>query len=825
MFSAFARDLRFAWRQFSARPGFALTAVLVLALGLGANIAIFSVVYLFLLRPLPYPQADRLVTLNERATDSGGDEGMNPSPGNFLDWQQHSTNMEQISAFGGGPGILSSGTGAFEPERVQICYCSGNFLAALRVAPLLGRAFRPEDDRFGASRVALVSYRLWQQRLGGTPDIVGEPIVLDGDTYRVAGVMQRTFFFPNDTIDVWTPMLLGMPPAAQIRRDLHYLEVFGRIREGVSMERARAELDGILSRYKREHSDVAMGNGAIVTPLREAMVEDVHGSLLILLGAVGCVLLIACVNVGNLLLTRSSARVRELAIRVAVGASRREIMRQMLTESTLLALAGGAAGIALAAFLTPILLAHAPGVDAVVPPDSSAIEPAVFLFAFVLALVTGIAVGFYPALQGGRSGPAAGLRESTRSATSGRSHARFRGMLIAAEVALSLVLLIAAGLLVRSFQRLLGVKTGFRGDNTLTMTFSFPNSYKTAESRSAFFQQVSRRLQTVPGVASVGLGSCQPVSGNCNALFFYRDDRPFTAGKFLVAREWSIDPGYLAAAGIPFLRGRNFTPRDGLGFDPKNPHPGTILINQAMAHEFFPGEDPIGKRIFFDYAVQRAKLQGGPVVKYEIVGVVGDTVASLDRAPEPTLYRPLLDGDYGRATILLHTRVAPQAVADAALREIHGLDRSLAVFDVRTFEEALGRSAADRRFAMLLFGSFAALALLLASVGLYGVLSYTVTQRRGEIGIRMALGASQGHVSRFILWEGLKPALAGIAIGFGAALFVCRILRSLLFGIVPLDPLTFSVVPPLLVGVSVLACYLPALRATRVDPTVALRSE
>ena len=825
MLSGFVRDTRFALRQFGGRPGFTLTAVLVFALGLGANTAIFSLVYSFLLRPLPFPHPDRLVALAERTAGRGGNENMGVSPGNFLEWQQQAGAFEHISAFLTGPVNLSSDSKAFPPERIAACSCSGNFLATLGTAPLLGRTFRPEEDRFEGPNVALISYRLWKERLGGAPDIAGKSIRLDGDSYEIIGVMPPGFLFPTDEVQIWAPLLSGFSPALQVRRDLHFLSLIARLRPGVSVERAGAELSAIMSRYKQQHGDVAMGDGGAVTPLHDALVHDVHGSLLIALGAVGCVLLIACVNVANLLLTRSSARVRELSIRTAMGASPGEIVRQFLTESSLLALAGGLAGVVLASFLTPVLIAHAPGGGRLMPASDSSMGPAVFLFAFAAALATGIAVGLYPALHGSRIGSAAGLRESSRSATSSRSHKRFRGALIASEVALSLVLLVSAGLLARSFVRLLGVKPGFRTDNTLTMEFAFPNSYKTGASRSAFLQLLSQRLQAVPGVASVGLSSCPPVSGYCNTLFFYRDDRPFTAGKYLVAHEWSIDPDYLATAGIPLERGRNLTPQDGLGFDEKHPRPGTILINESMAREFFPGEDPVGKRIFFDYEVQRAKLGGAPVTKFEIVGVVGDVVAALDREPQSTLYRPLLDGAYGGATVLLHTVVAPQSVAGAAMREIHKLDPSLALFDVRTMRDALGASAADRRFAMLLFGAFAALAMVLAVVGLYGVLSYSVTQRKGEIGIRMALGASTSSVSRLVLWEGLKPALAGIALGLCAAVFACRVMKSLLFGIVPLDPLTFAVVPAVLLAVSALACYLPAWRATRIDPTVALRSE
>jgi len=824
MLHRIAGDIRFALRQFAKRPAFTAAVVVVLALGLGANTAIFSVVNALLLRPLPYPSSDRIVELYERMHGKSGDEGSSLSPGNYADWRAQSKAFDEIAASINVPANLSSESREFEPERVNVCYCSANFTTLLGVAPLVGRAIRPEEDRFGDAKVALISYDLWRQRLGETPDAIGRTIRLDGDAVQVIGVMPRGFHYPSYTTEIWTPLMSGLAPQTQTRRDLHFLRVIGRLHPGITREQATADLDVIIGHIRNVNRGVAMGDGAIVIPLRDAIVGNVQQALVILLGAVGCVLLIVCVNVANLLLTRSSARARELCIRCAIGAAPGEILRQLLTESVLLALAGGAAGLALAAMLTPILTAHVPGQTAMLASGAFG-EPRVFLFSFLIALTAGVAVGFYPAWRSSRTDVASGLRESTQSSTSSPWQVRFRGALIVTEVALSLVLLTAAGLLFHSFTRLLEVNPGMRTDHVLTFRLSLPNTYKTAANDAAFYRQIEERLKVLPGVASTGLSSCPPLSGSCNVLFFYREDRPFVPGQFLAANESAIDPSYLVAGGIPLLRGRSLTLRDGIGSDEKNPKLGSILVNEAMAREFFPGENPIGKRIFYDFQVQRSKLQGLPIPKYEIVGVVGNVRANLDRDPQPQMYLPLLDVGGGGVTVLIHTVVAPESVTASALSEIQKLDPSLAVYDIGTMEDLMGQAAADRRFLLLLFTAFAGLAVFLATVGLYSVLSNTVVQRRAEIGVRMALGASATDVSRLVVCEGMKPAALGVALGLLAALVASRVLKSLLFGIGSLDPLTFTLGPLLLLAVSLLACYVPSLRATRIDPMLALRSQ
>ncbi|HKX00312.1 MAG TPA: ABC transporter permease [Bryobacteraceae bacterium] len=825
MLETLIQDIRFARRQFFQRPGFTLTAVLILAMGLGATTAIFSVVNALLLRPLPYPHSERLVSLFERRVVK--DEPMvSVAPGNFLDWQKAATSFESMSAITTGAANLASATNSFEPERIDACNCSGNLFSTLGVQPYLGRSFRPDEDRPGAPHLAVISYDLWQRRFGGARDVLGKRIRLDADDFEIIGVAPRGFMFPSKDIQVWTALLPYLSPSLQDRHDLHFFRVIGRLRAGVSVEQAAAELDGIAARYKNAHPEQATGRGAGAIGLHDSLVHDAKSALWILLGAVGCVLMIACVNLANLILTRSAARAREFCVRAAMGASRSRLIRQLLTESILLSLAGGAIGLLLTTWITETLVAHAPGADAILPSGTVPVDSGVYLFAFGIALITGIAAGLYPAIQSARADLVNGLKESSRSTTLARAHSRFRNILVTAEVALSLMLLIAAGLLLRSVSRLYQVNPGLRVGNTLTMTFSLPSAtYKNGAQISAFYTQMEQGLQTLPGVRSAGLTSCPPLAGGCNWLFFYREDRPVTSGNMMVAMETDIDPEYLSAAGIPLIRGRDFTRQDGTGFDQKHPRVGSILISQATAKASFPGEDPIGKRIFFDYALEQQKAQGTPVPHYEVIGIVGDVPPFIDQKVEPAFYLPLLNGNYSGASILLHTTGDPRLLISAAQREVHKLDSSLAIYDVRTMDEIIGHSANDHEFSMLLYGAFACLAVLLAAVGLYGVLAYAVTQRTGEIGVRVALGASHSDVTSLVLKEGLKPALAGVLIGFAGALLATRILKSLLFGIEPIDPLTFAVVPPLLVAVAALACYLPAWRAARIDPTVALRTE
>ena len=819
------KDLVYALRLLRKSPGFTLTAVLSLALGIGANTAIFSIVNAFLLRPLPFDRPERLVQLFER--DVVGNEAMmSLAPGNFLDWQAAATTFESMSALTTQTSTLAGDAAGLEPQQVVICGCSGNLFTTLGVSPALGRAFRPDEDKFGAARTIVISHNLWQRVFAGAPDVVGRTVRLNDRESLIIGVMPRHFGFPQRNVDVWIPIMLGMAPATQVRHDLHFIRLIGRLRPDVSIEQARAELSAIAASYKNAHPQESTGKAANVIPLHDVLVNDARTPLVVLLAAVCCVLLIACVNIANLMLTRASARAREMGIRTALGAGRGRIVRQLITESVLLGLAGGAAGVALAIWIARLLAARAPGAEAILPTGGLTIDPVVFLFAFVVAIGTGVAVGFVPALRGTRGDVTNDLKEGGRSSTGGRAHVRFRDLLVTAEVALSLVLLVAAGLLLHSFSRLYDVQPGVRMDHVVTMTTLLPTTrYRDAAQRSAFLTQASERIRALPGVKSAGFVSCTPLTGSCNVIFFYIEGRPFQPGKFVTAMERTADLHYFTAAGIPLLRGRTFTSEDGVGWDAKNPRPGKIVISESMAKTYFANEDPIGKRIFFDFELQRERNEGFPVPRYEIIGVVGDVLPTLADRIAPTFYRPMLDVANSGFSIVVHTATEPQSAVAAIRNEIRRMDSALAISQVRTMDEIVDRSTADRRFTMLLFASFAGLAVLLAVVGLYGVVSYAVSQRTAEIGIRMALGATSVDVSRFISMQGLKPAIAGITLGVIAAVFASRVLRSLLFGVTPVDPLTFLLVPPLLLAVAWVACYIPARRAARLDPTRALRFE
>ena len=821
MLSTLPQDIAFALRQLRKSPGRTIVAISVLALGLGANAAIFSVVNALLLQPLPYKDPDRLVQLFERDVISVGEEPYNPvAPANYLDWRRDARQFEQIAAADGGEFNLASATGDSAPERIDAAFLSDNLLPALGVQPILGRNFRRDEDRHGAPRVALISYGLWQRRFAGSPDVIRSQIKLDNEDYQIIGILPRWFVYPSRTTQVWVPLEQHVPPKQMAQHENHFLDVIGRLRPGVSVEQGRAEIDGIVKQYKHAHPELVMGKGGNVVSLGEVTVRNIRTSLLVLFGAVICVLAIACVNVANLLLAQALGRQREVAIRTAIGASRGRIIAQLLTESVLLSVLGGILGIGVASFCTGYLAAKAPNAAYLPQVDNIGVDYRVFLFTFGIALLTGIAAGLYPAAQAARVDLANNLKDSGRSSTPGRSHSRFRDVLVAAEVALSLIVLVAAGLLLRSFEQLRNVDAGVRTDHTLTLGL-YPSeaAYPKNADVSAFDKKLQQAAMAVPGVESAGLTTCPPAGGHCSDWVFNIEGRTLPPGVFLDALVRAVDPGFFQAAGVPIRRGRAFTEQDGLGVDEEHPRPGSIIISESLAKQYFPNEDPIGKHILLGTIGFKEQT------RFQVIGIVGDVLQRPDSQVFPTMYTPIFDGDHRRTYLVVRTSIEPHSIVPSIRRAIESLDRDLPLFQVRTTAEIIDTTVQRGEFSILLLSLFAGLALVLAAVGLYGVLSYTVSQRTGEMGIRMALGASASDVRHLILVQGMKPALAGVAGGIIGALATTRLLSSMLFHVNPMDPITFATVAIGLMGVAVLACLIPALRATRIDPTVALRRE
>jgi predicted permease len=821
--SNLVQDLSYAWRALRRNPAFTGVAVLTLALGIGANTAIFSVVNAALLRPLPYPRPEQLILLFELF----GHRPNVVSFANFMDWERESHSFLAMAAgrqasfnLGGNPG----GTGSFQPERIQGAVFSWQLFKTLGVQPDIGRAFAARDDRLGASRVAVISYGLWQRRFGGSSDILQRQIRLDGVDCAIIGVMPRTFAYPTRGTDVWVPIVPLFGPDLTTNRAWHHLYVVARVRDGVPIGQATAEVNGIQQRLLAANPGELLGQGATGLPLRDITTQQSRTSLLVLLGAVGCLLLIACVNISNLLLARGSQRWREFSIRTSLGASPSRLMQQLLTESLLLALIGAVAGLALAYGLTSALGPHAPSLINADDIDTSApvrIDGWVLMFTAVLSLLAGVGAGLLPARRSmgrGRSiGLGEGLKDGGRTATAGLAQQRLRTGLVSAEVALSLMLLIAAGLMIRSFAELQKVHTGVRAGNLLTAGISLPDSrYGSRASVARFDHVLLERLRTLPGVRDAGLVNCLPVDGYCGDNSFSIEGRPLPPGHFNMALERSASPGYFRVAGIPLLAGRTFTERDGRGYDDQHPHPSAVIISESMAKKYWNGENALGKRIFFG---------DGKSPRYEVIGIVGDVLISLDGHPQPAMYRPEFEGGNTDFYAVLEIAGDPSALASSVRRVIGAIDPDIPAYKIRAMTEVVGNSAAHQAFTALLLGSFAALALLLSAVGLYGVLSYLTTRRTAEMGVRIALGASRGKVCRLVLAQGLRPTCLGLIVGLAGAAALTRTLKSVLFGVAATDWITFASAAALLMLVAVVACVIPAWRAACIDPVRALRNE
>jgi putative ABC transport system permease protein len=810
------QDLRYGVRMLLKSPAFTLVAVLALALGIGANTAIFSVVNAVLLRELPFAEPERLVRLWGTNTQQSVPRGegeyydFNISPNDFADWRAQNRSFESVAAFSSYGSVTL--TGRDEPLRLRCPTVSPEYFTVLGTQPALGRFFLPEEEQPGKHRVVVLSYGAWQQKFGADPSIIGQTITLNGSSYSVVGVAPKTFEQPRPTPsaepDMWRPLALELEPGG---RASHFLHAIARLRPGVTIEQAQAEMNSITTQLEQQYPDSNTGRGVRLSTLHEAIVGNIRPALSVLLGAVGFVLLIACANVANLLLARSSARQREMAIRTALGASRFRIIRQLLTESILLSVLGGALGLLLALWATDLLTGLGGG--DIPRLGAISVDARMLGFTAAVSLLTGIIFGLAPALDASKPDLNVSLKEGGRVAVGGRQ--RFRQLLIVSEVALSLVLLIGAGLMMRSFWRLQHVQLGFETENLLTMDISLPRTrYAEADQAALFQQRLVERLSALPGVTSAASSTVLPLSGGNSCDGVTIEGRPLgNAGEAPCVEVRASSPGYLQTMGIPLVRGRQFTERD------TKDAPFVVIVNEALARRFFAGQDPIGRRISHS-------APGGPPVWREIVGVVGDVRHfGLDAEPLPEFYEPQLQAPTWGTSLVVRSEADLASIAGAVRAEVRRMDSDLPVYNLKSMRELVSEAVAQPRFRTLLLSIFAAVALLLSGVGLYGVMNYWVTQRTREIGVRMALGARQSDVLKMVVGQGMTLAALGVGVGLVASFAMTRIISSLLFGVSATDPLTFVAVPLVLSLTAFLASYIPARRATRVDPMIALRYE
>jgi putative ABC transport system permease protein len=793
-------DMRYGIRQLWKTPGFSVVAVLTLAFGIGATTAIFSVVNGVMLKPLAYPEPERLVRVIEILPQYGR---FAVAPANFLDWRDRNSVFAGIAAYAGGNSTYAAAGG---PERLVNADVSWNLFNVLGVRPVLGRSFRAEEDVPAKNDVIIISHGMWQRHFGGDPNVVGRSITLNGRPAEIVGVMPPTFFFPNRTVEFWRPIALPANPS----RGGHYIGVVARLKAGVSIEQAAGEMKGIAAQLALQYPDTNRDESAETVQMHDLIVGPVKPMLLTLLAAVGVVVLIACANVANLLLVRASVREKELAIRAAMGAGRGRLMSQMVTESLVLAVIGGAAGVLLAYLaITPIQTLSAGSIPRV---RDVAIDPTVLGFAFLVTVATGLLFAIAPAWQASRGGVGAALKDSGRSSTSARGH-RLRGILLVAEVAMSLTLLVGASLLLRSFTRLTGVDPGFRPEQVLAFSVSLPQvTYPDRAARTQFFGRLLEQLRSMPGVEAAGMVQTVPIRNDYMLSVTIGGRPPAPPGQEPSANYRAISPGYFQALGIPLRRGRLFEPRDDVAGAPM-----VAVIDEAFAQKHFPGEDPLGRGLDMGNSTDGF---------YEIVGIVGNVHhEGLDATPRPTMYAPFAHDGFGTMTMMVKTKGKPEDFAASARQAVRAIDSALPAFAIAPLKEVVTESVAQRRFSMLLLAVFAMVALFLAAVGLYGVVAYAVSQRTQEIGLRMAIGAQRGDVLRMVLTGGMKLALVGVVLGIGIALAVARYLKSLLFEVTPFDAWSYVATAAVLLAVSALACYVPARRATAVDPLVALRTE
>ena len=802
------KDIRYGVRMLVRNPGFTIVSVIALALGIGANVAIFSVVNGVLLRPLPFGEPERLMMVRETKIPQFPEFAV--SPGNFLEWKKQNTVFERLVAFAGS-GFNLIGTG--DPERLIGLKVTEGFFAMLGAQPQLGRDFLVEEDQPGRNNVVVLSHGLWQRRFGGDPKILNQAITLSGQSYTVIGVMPETFRFGggDEVTELWTPMAFTAQEAQN--HGGHYVAAMGKLKPGITSDQANSEMSTIAGRLTAQFPGTNTGWDVKIIPLLEYSVRTIKPALLVLLVAVAFVLLIACANVANLLLARAAGRQREIATRTALGAGRWRIVRQLLTESMLLSLVGGVVGLLLAKWGTDLLLTLAPS-D--LPRMSNvSIDDRALAFTVAITFLTALIFGLVPALQASKPNLNETMKDAGRGSTEGGRRKFIRSTLVVLEVASALVLLVGAGLLIKSFWRLQKVDPGFNPDNALTAVVSLPkNKYPEGSQKVLFFQQLIERVSALPGVQAAGAAHVVPMTGDDYVLSFEIDGRPpLPPGSSQSTNYYSVTADYFKAMGIPLRRGRVFTERD------TKDSPPVAVINETMVQKIFPNEDPIGKRITFDDRDKNPRW-------FEIVGIVGDVKQyGLDQPTTMQTYEPYTQQPPDSMMLVVRSAVDPTNLSAAIRSEVLKLDKEQPTTYIKTLNQYFAISVAQQRFSVVLLGIFAVVALVLAAVGIYGVLSYAVTQRTHEIGIRMALGAGQRDVFRLVVGRGMLLSVIGVVGGLVAAFGLTRLMASLLFGVTATDAVTFASVAGVLLSIALLACYIPARRATKVDPLVALRYE